>query len=351
MDTVQQVATQAEAQAMRRALAAGREPQHRISPNPRVGCVLLGADGAELALGRHLGPGTPHAEVDALTRAGRRARGATAVVTLEPCHHTGATGPCTRALLAAGVSRVVYAVEDPNPLAGGGAAALRAAGVDVVAGVGADEAYELNRRWLVATGRGRPYVTWKYAATLDGRSAAVDGTSRWITGEQARRDVHRLRAAADAIVVGTGTVLADDPRLTVRDDADRDLPLARQPLRVVVGRRDLPAAARVNDAAARTVQLRLDDPTRVLAALHERDVREVWLEGGPRLAGAFVAARLVDEVVAYLAPALLGAGPAALADAGITTVSDALRLEVRDVTVLGGDLRITATPSREEGTS
>ncbi|CAN5309384.1 bifunctional diaminohydroxyphosphoribosylaminopyrimidine deaminase/5-amino-6-(5-phosphoribosylamino)uracil reductase RibD [soil metagenome] len=336
---------------MRRALVAAREPQHRISPNPRVGCVLLDPDGRELSVGRHLGPGTAHAEVDALTRAGRSVTGATAVVTLEPCHHTGTTGPCTHALLAAGVIRVVYAVDDPNPVAGGGADALCAAGVDVVAGVCVDEAHELNRRWLTAVGRGRPYVTWKYAATLDGRSAAADGSSRWITGEQARRDVHRLRAAADAIVVGTGTVLADDPRLTVRDDDDRDLPWSRQPLRVVVGRRDLPATARIHDAAAPTVALRTDDLRAVLASLHNREVQEVWLEGGPRLAGAFVAAGLVDEVVAYLAPALLGAGPPALADAGISTLADALRLDVEDVTMLGVDLRITATPSHEKGTS
>ncbi|MDQ3628709.1 MAG: bifunctional diaminohydroxyphosphoribosylaminopyrimidine deaminase/5-amino-6-(5-phosphoribosylamino)uracil reductase RibD [Actinomycetota bacterium] len=336
---------------MRRALTAAREPRHRTSPNPRVGCVLLDLDGAELAVGRHLGPGTPHAEVDALARAGRSVVGAIAVVTLEPCHHTGTTGPCTQALLTAGVSRVVYAVDDPNPVAGAGADALRAAGVEVLAGVCADEAYALNRRWLTAVGRGRPYVTWKYAATLDGRSAAADGTSRWITGERARRDVHRLRADADAIVVGTGTVLADDPQLTVRDDDDRDLPRSRQPLRVVVGRRDVPARARVHDDAAPTVTLRTDDLAAVLATLHDREVHEVWLEGGPRLAGAFVAAGLVDEVVAYLAPALLGAGPAALADAGIATLTDALRLDLEDVTVLDGDLRITATAHRQAGVS
>jgi diaminohydroxyphosphoribosylaminopyrimidine deaminase/5-amino-6-(5-phosphoribosylamino)uracil reductase len=339
--------TEAETQAMRRALVAAREPAHRISPNPRVGCVLLGADGGVLAVGRHRGPGTAHAEVDALAQVGGRARGATAVVTLEPCDHTGRTGPCTDALLDAGVTRVVHAIDDPDPVAGGGASTLRAAGVEVESGVLADEARALNTRWLSAVARRRPFVTWKLAASLDGRSAAADGSSRWITGPAARRDVQRLRAAADAVVVGTGTALADDPRLTVRDDDDRDLPHDQQPVRVVVGRRALPAGSRLLDGAAPTLHLRTDDPGIVLAQLYERDVREVWLEGGPRLAGAFCAAGLVDEVVAYVAPVLLGAGPAALVHAGVATIADALRLQVSDVTVIDGDVRITATPTRE----
>jgi diaminohydroxyphosphoribosylaminopyrimidine deaminase/5-amino-6-(5-phosphoribosylamino)uracil reductase len=337
-------ATEAETQAMRRALAAAATPTSRISPNPRVGCVLLDPHGRELAVGHHRGPGTPHAEVDALARVGGSAPGATAVVTLEPCDHTGRTGPCTQALLAAGVARVVHAVDDPDPVAGGGARTLRAAGVVVESGLLADEARALNARWLTAVGRRRPYVTWKLAASLDGRSAAADGSSRWITGPAARRDVHRLRSSADAVVVGTGTVLADDPRLTVRDETDTDLPRERQPLRVVVGERDLPADARVLDAAAPTRHLRTRDPHAVLDTLHAAGVREAWLEGGPRLAGAFCAAGLVDEVVAYVAPVLLGDGAAALSGAGVATIDRALRLDVTDVTVLDGDVRITATP-------
>ena len=328
---------------MRRALAAAREPAHRISPNPRVGCVVLSAEGDELAVGWHRGPGTPHAEADALAQLGGQAPGATAVVTLEPCDHTGRTGPCTRALRASGITRVVHGVDDPDPVAGGGAATLRAAGVEVESGLLAAEARALNLRWLTAVARQRPYVSWKLAATLDGRSAAADGTSRWITGLSARRDVHRQRAFADAIVVGTGTALADDPRLTVRDADDVELPPDQQPVRVVIGQRALPRDARMLDAAAPTLQLRTNDPHAALDDLYRRDVREVWLEGGPRLAGAFLAAGLVDEVVAYVAPVLLGAGPAALSDAGVATLADAWRLQVSDVTVLDGDVRITAT--------
>jgi diaminohydroxyphosphoribosylaminopyrimidine deaminase / 5-amino-6-(5-phosphoribosylamino)uracil reductase len=341
------MASRREVAAMRHALDAAREPTHRISPNPRVGCVLLDASGEVVAVGHHRGPGTPHAEADALAKAGAAACGATAVVTLEPCQHDGRTGPCTAALIDAGVARVVYALDDPNPLAAGGASTLRTAGVDVEGGVLSAEAYPLNERWLIAVERGRPYVTWKYAATLDGRSAAADGTSAWITSPESRRDANRRRAEADAVVVGSGTVLADDPRLTVRDDADEPVPYEDQPLRVIVGSREIPDAARVWDDTAPTVQIRTHDVDAVLLALHDLEVRHVWLEGGPTLAGAFVAAGAVDEVVGYLAPALLGAGAAAVEQAGIDTIADIRRLTVRDVARVGPDVRIIARPSQE----
>lgn len=330
--------------AMRRALELARLPAHRVSPNPRVGAVLVSPQGVVIAEGHHRGPGTPHAEIDALRGAGAAARGATAVVTLEPCHHTGRTDPCTRALVDAGIARVVYAVDDPNPVASGGAQALRAAGVDVVAGLLADEAAQVNEHWLTAVRRARPWVTWKYAATLDGRSAATDGTSRWITSGQGRLDVQRGRARADAIVVGTGTVLVDDPWLVARYDDDVPLPVERQPLRVVVGRREIPDSARVWDDAAPTVQIRTRDVTAVLASLWADDVVEVWLEGGPCLAGAFVAAGLVDEVVAYLAPALLGDGRPALGPAGTASMSDIHRFDVTDVRRVGSDIRVVMRP-------
>lgn len=326
---------------MRRALElAARGPAG--GPNPQVGCVLLDATGRVVGEGWHRGAGTPHAEVAALTAAGGAARGGTAVVTLEPCAHTGRTGPCSRALVDAGVARVVVAAADPNPQAAGGAALLRAAGVDVEEGVLAADAETLNRRWLVAVRRGTPFVTWKFAATLDGRSAAADGSSRWITGPAARADVHARRREAGAVVVGTGTVLADDPHLTVRDpDGAVDGP---QPLRVVVGLRDVPAGARVLDDAAPTVHLRTRDPRAVLEALAAHEVRHAWLEGGPRLAAAFVAAGCVDEVLAYVAPALLGSGAAALADLGVGSLDGIVRLDVTDVAVLDGDVRVTAVP-------
>jgi diaminohydroxyphosphoribosylaminopyrimidine deaminase/5-amino-6-(5-phosphoribosylamino)uracil reductase len=270
------------------------------------------------------------------------------VVTLEPCNHTGRTGPCALALADAGVARVVYAQADTNPVATGGADALRAAGVDVEGGLLADQARALNREWTFAVESGRPFVTWKFATTLDGRSAAADGTSRWVSSAPARRDTHRLRALCDAILVGTGTVLVDDPQLTVRDHEDRNLPRERQPLRAVMGLRDVPAGRRVLDDAAETVLLRTRDPHEALAALRERDRQHVFLEGGPTLAGAFLREGLVDEVVAYVAPMLLGAGRSAVGDLGIDTVADALHLDVTDVTVLGDgpdtNLRLTMTP-------
>jgi diaminohydroxyphosphoribosylaminopyrimidine deaminase/5-amino-6-(5-phosphoribosylamino)uracil reductase len=331
---------------MRRALDLARSPGVPRGPNPRVGCVLLGAAGTIVAEGYHRGAGGPHAEVDALVAAGGRARGATAVVTLEPCNHLGRTGPCAQALIAAGIVRVVFGQHDTNPVARGGAEAFRAAGVDVEGGVLADEARTVNPTWTFAVEHGRPFVTWKFAATLDGRSAAADGTSRWITSPEARADVHRLRAECDVVLVGTGTVLADDPRLTVRGDDDTAVQRAVQPLRAVMGLRSIPARAAVLDEAAETVHLATRDPERALRDLFVRDRQHVWLEGGPTLAGAFVHAGVVDRVVAYLAPALLGAGPAALADAGVTTVSRAVRLDIDDVTRVGSDLRITARPEK-----
>jgi diaminohydroxyphosphoribosylaminopyrimidine deaminase/5-amino-6-(5-phosphoribosylamino)uracil reductase len=273
------------------------------------------------------------------------------VVTLEPCNHTGRTGPCSQALVDAGVTRVVFGQSDPNPLAAGGAAVLASAGVQVEGGVLAGQAAAVNPAWTFAVTNSRPLVTWKLAATLDGRSAAADGTSRWITSRQARADVHRLRGTADAVLVGTGTVLADDPQLTVRrgGSSGDPLPPREQPLRVVVGHRPLPPAARVLDASAATEVMSTHDLVAVLADLHARQVRHVLLEGGPTLAGAFVAAGLVDRVVAYVAPVLLGAGPAVLGDAGIATIDAAVRLHTEDVTVFGPDVRITArlTPGQE----
>ena len=329
-----------ETDAMRRALGLAASLGVPHGPNPRVGCVLLDTDGAIVADGHHRGIGTAHAEVDALRQAGHAARGGTAVVTLEPCNHTGRTGPCADALVAAGVARVVFAQTDPNPVAAGGAATLRAAGVEVEGGLLADEAEALNVAWTFAVTHGRPFVTWKAAATLDGRIAAADGTSRWITSELARAEVHELRAEVDAVVVGTGTVLADDPHLAVRRDGE--VVAGRQPLRVVVGLRDVPPGARVLDDAAESLHLRTHDPREVLAELARREVRHVLLEGGPTLAAAFVRAGVVDAVRWYAAPALLGAGANALADAGMSTIAEALRLTVTGVAQVGADVRIDA---------
>lgn len=339
-----------EVSAMHRALALAATPGVPLGPNPRVGCVLIDADGRTVAEGFHRGAGTPHAEADALARAGDAARGTTAVVTLEPCNHTGRTGPCAEALVDAGVSRVVFAQADPNPVASGGAATLAAAGIEVSAGLMAAESAYLNRAWIFGLTHSRPFVTWKFATTLDGRSAAADGTSRWITTAASRLDVHRLRSEADVVLAGTGTVETDDAELTVRDS--RQEPLAVQPLRAVMGLRDLGSNLRAFNDRAETVRLVTRDPAEALHTLAGLDRHHVFLEGGPRLAAAFLAAGLVDEVVAYVAPTLLGAGPQAVADLGITTIGDALALDVVDVRVIGEppscDVRLTLTPRRPD---
>jgi diaminohydroxyphosphoribosylaminopyrimidine deaminase / 5-amino-6-(5-phosphoribosylamino)uracil reductase len=336
--------------AMTRALELAQTPGVPLGPNPRVGAVLLAPDGTTVASGFHRGAGTPHAEVDALTRAGDCARGATAVVTLEPCNHTGRTGPCAQALVAAGVARVVFAQADTNPVAEGGAETLRRAGVEVEGGLLAEEARAVNRAWTFAVEHRRPFVTWKLATTLDGRSAAADGSSRWVSSPAARRDAHRLRGECDAILVGTGTVSLDDPQLTVRDEDDVDLPRERQLLRVVMGHRAVPAGARMLDDAAETVVLATRDPHEALAALFDRGRRHVLLEGGPTLAAAFLRAGLVDNLVAYVAPMLLGAGSSAVGELGITTIADAVHLDVVDVTTLGTgpdtNLRLTLVPRK-----
>ncbi len=332
---------------MRRAIAAARSGPLG-DPNPRVGAVITDAAGHVVGVGYHRGSGTPHAEVDALAQAGEAARGGTAYVTLEPCDHTGRTGPCTRALIDAGIARVVYGQDDPNQEAAGGADALQAAGVEVEGGFLLAECMALNPAWTVAVTLGRPFVTWKYAASLDGRSAAADGTSQWLTGPEARADVHRMRGDCGAIMIGTGTALADDPRLTVRD-AEGGL-ADRQPLRVVVGHRDLPQDAHLLDDDAPTAQLRTHDPHAVLADLHARGVRHVFLEGGPTLAAAFLREELIDLAVAYVAPALLGAGPAAIGDLGIGTLDRAVRHQLLDARALGSDVRIMLRPMRSHET-
>ncbi|WP_412566155.1 bifunctional diaminohydroxyphosphoribosylaminopyrimidine deaminase/5-amino-6-(5-phosphoribosylamino)uracil reductase RibD [Streptomyces nojiriensis] len=355
-------APDADTRAMRRAIELAARGLGSTSPNPVVGCVITDASGTIVGEGWHERAGGPHAEVHALRAAGGAARGGTAYVTLEPCNHTGRTGPCAQALAGAGITRVVYAVSDPNPQASGGATTLRAAGIDTTAGLLAAEAEAGNAAWLTSVRLGRPHVTWKYAATLDGRSAAADGSSRWISSAESRADVHRLRAEADAVLVGGGTLRADDPHLAVRGVEG-----ATQPLRIALdARAELRQTARILDDAAPTLLVVGEDAdTRhlpgvellrlplhdgrigvhdLLAGLFRRGVRSVLLEGGPTLAGAFLEDGAVDRVVGYIAPALLGAGPAALADAGIKNISAAQRLDITEAVRVGPDLRITAVP-------
>ncbi|MGZ4585053.1 MAG: bifunctional diaminohydroxyphosphoribosylaminopyrimidine deaminase/5-amino-6-(5-phosphoribosylamino)uracil reductase RibD, partial [Mycobacterium sp.] len=280
-------------------------------------------------------------EVLALRRAGDLAVGGTAVVTLEPCNHYGKTPPCVNALLEAQVGAVVYGVADPNPAAAGGAARLTEAGVQVTPGVLADEvAGGPLREWLHKQRTGLPHVTWKYASSVDGRSAAADGTSQWISSEASRLDLHRRRARADAIVVGTGTVLADDPALTARlpDGSLAD----RQPLRVVVGMREIPPEAKVLNDDSRTMVIRTHDPMEVIKALSDRT--DVLLEGGPTLAGAFLRAGAVHRILAYLAPMLLGGPVSAVDDVGVPTLARALRWHFDGIDRVGPDLLLSLVP-------
>lgn len=339
--------------AERNALARAIELAHR-SPlaggNPRVGAVIVDAEGV-IAEGHHRGAGTAHAEAVALAavrEADRhRMAGATAVVTLEPCHHTGRTGPCTAALLGAGIRRVIFAVADPNPVAAGGADWLAAQGVQVLtaaeAGLGDDlvaAAERLTRSWRVAVSRGTPWVIGKLATTLDGRVAAVDGTSQWITGTAARAHAHTVRAQVDAIVVGTGTVLVDDPALTARQPDGT--PASHQPLRVVVGLRDVPADAELRKGPGQWRHLTTRDLGAVTETLAAAGARHVLLEGGPSLLTAALRAGVVDELHAYLAPVLLGAGRFAVGDLGITSMPAADRWHTDSVQRLGDDVLLVA---------
>lgn len=321
---------------MDRALASAATVRTATSPNPWVGAVVATADGRTFD-GATEPPGGRHAEIvalDAARAAGAATTGATVAVTLEPCSHTGRTGPCADALVEAGVGRVVVAVQDPDPhVAGRGLDRLRAAGVDVVVGVRAGEAERQLAPYLHHRRTGRPFVVLKLASTLDGRTAAPDGSSRWITGEEARADAHRLRAESDAVLVGAGTVRADDPELTVRHVDGPD------PLRVVLG--TAPVGARVHPCLELGGDLGV-----VLDALGDKGVLQVLVEGGPTVAGAFHRAGLVDRYVVYVAPVLLGGDDARplLAGPAAATLAEAWRGRITAVEPLGADVKITVEP-------
>jgi diaminohydroxyphosphoribosylaminopyrimidine deaminase/5-amino-6-(5-phosphoribosylamino)uracil reductase len=358
---------------MERALRLAERGRGLVSPNPLVGSVVV-ADGTVIGEGYHRGPGTTHAEIEALAQAGDRARGAVLYSTLEPCDHFGRTGPCTQAILEAGVARVVSAMLDPNPVVDGrGLARLSEGGVEVSTGVLRVEAEALNRAYAKHVRTGVPFVTWKMASSLDGKVAARDGTARWVTGEAARRDVHRLRGSVDAIVVGAGTALADDPSLTVRDPSYT----GRPPLRVLVDARGrVPATGDLFDDAAPTFVATTDAaPVRrgeewrdagaevvafeadgglvpfdaLIRHLGKRDVQSVLLEGGPTLAWSAIADGAVDTVVVYFAPKLIGGAdaPPVLGGRGFAPIANALGLRIRSFDLVGNDLRVEADVHRD----
>lgn len=332
--------------AMRRAIElAANGPSKGI--NPQVGCVILNSAGEVIAEGWHRGSGTAHAEIDALSKlTPEQARGATFVVTLEPCNHTGKTGPCAQALVESQVGRVVYAATDPGNASSGGATRLREAGIEVIGGVLEDEVETFIAEWMLAARLQRPHVTVKWASSLDGRAAAHDGTSQWITGPEARERVHAQRSAADAIVVGTGTLLADNPSLTARH-SNGEL-LDEQPIPVVIGRRPVPASARIYEHPLEPLVIGHNDLHAALTEMFERGIRTVYVEGGPTLASAFIAAGLADRLYIYFAPSLLGGDKLALGDLGIGTLTERIDLTITSVETLGDDLLITAVPIKKE---
>jgi diaminohydroxyphosphoribosylaminopyrimidine deaminase/5-amino-6-(5-phosphoribosylamino)uracil reductase len=357
-----------------RALALAERGRGLVSPNPLVGAVVVSSDGVVVGEGWHEGPGTPHAELSALREAGEAARGATLYTSLEPCNHFGRTPPCTEAIVSSGVSRVVASLRDPNPVVDGrGFAELERNGVEVREGPLAEEAARQNEAFVKHVRTGLPFITWKMAASLDGKVAARDGSSRWITGEAARADVHRLRAWSDAIVVGAGTAIVDDPSLTVRDPAYRGHP----PLRVLVDARGrVPASGDLFDDAAPTLVATTDLASQerreawreagaevvvfgaegqhvplgdLVTLLGKRDVQGVLLEGGPTLAFAAVEDGLVDKVVVYLAPKLIGGvdAPTVLGGRGFAPIGNAVRLRVRSFDPIGEDLKVEADVHRD----
>jgi diaminohydroxyphosphoribosylaminopyrimidine deaminase/5-amino-6-(5-phosphoribosylamino)uracil reductase len=364
---------------MARALQLAEKGLCTTSPNPRVGCVIV-RDGEIVGEGWHQQAGGPHAEVHALRMAGDKARGATAYVTLEPCSHHGRTPPCAEALIAAGVKRVVGAVEDANPqVAGQGFALLRDAGIDVTSGCLRDQAWALNEGFMLRMSRGRPLVRLKLAMSIDGRTAMASGESQWITGPEARRDVQRMRARSCAVITGANSVMLDDPSMNVRfREADLDIPetLQRQPLRVLIdGRERIGSDARLfhvsGDILIAGRQPRIKpieraenmgqthywhasqsgdqvDLEELLRHLGDRGCNEVLVETGANLAGAFIAAGLVDELVIFCAPTLLGSEARPLLSLGLSQMNQQLRWHWQDVRMKGNDLRMTLRPVKAE---
>ncbi|MCX6443701.1 MAG: bifunctional diaminohydroxyphosphoribosylaminopyrimidine deaminase/5-amino-6-(5-phosphoribosylamino)uracil reductase RibD [Actinobacteria bacterium] len=323
--------------AMQHAIALAEKGLGKTAPNPIVGAVIIDAAGNVVGEGFHDRVNSAdHAEVVAIKAAGNKAVGATIVVTLEPCNHTGSTGPCVQAIIDAGITTVVFAVADPNAVAAGGADALRAAGITVVEGVLKEDAAFSNRAWLMKIKKGRPFFTWKVAATLDGKVAAADGTSKWITNETSRADVQVLRRQADAILVGTNTVIADDPHLIPRGSF---VGYGANPIRVVCGEQELPADAQVFDDAAQTVVVKSKDFEVLVEKLNELGFNHVFVEAGPTLGSAMLDACLLDELIMYQAPTLLGTGKHFFSFDYPTTITDQMRMDHLSTVVLDGDVK------------
>lgn len=322
--------------AMRRAIALSETALGLTSPNPIVGAVVIDESGGVIAEGFHKIAGSEHAEILALRAAGSKSVGATLVVTLEPCSHSGKTPPCVAAIIESGIKRVVYSVTDPNPIAAGGSEKLKAAGIEVVSGVLKREAEFSNRAWLKKIKTGRPFVTLKMATSVDGRSAASDGNSKWITTPQSRQDVAHLRSECDAIVTGTGTVLADNPRLSVRGINRIDMKFA--PVRVILGSRALSKDLQVFNDEAETIEIKSKNVSQFMDLAMERGWNRILVEAGPKLSSAFLELDLVDEVLIYLAPTFLGGSNTAIEDIGVENLVSGKQFDFFDVKRIPGEM-------------
>ena len=323
--------------AMQRAIALAEKGLGKTAPNPIVGAVIISAAGDVVGEGFHDRVNSAdHAEVVALKMAGDQAKGSTIVISLEPCNHTGSTGPCAQAIIDAGITTVVYAVSDPNEKAAGGAVALRAARLTVIEGILKDEAAFSNRAWFMKIKKGRPFFTWKVAATLDGKVAAADGTSKWISNERSRADVQILRRQADAILVGTNTVITDDPHLIPRGTFAG---YGANPIRVICGEQELPKDAQIFDDSAKTVLVKSKDLDLLVEKLNELEINHVFVEAGPTLGSAMLDGCLMDELVIYQAPTLLGTGKHFFTFDYPTTITDQMRMDHISTHVLDGDVK------------
>lgn len=306
--------------------------------NPIVGAVVVDSAGKIIGEGFH--KSGPHAEVVALEQAGQLAQGATLFVTLEPCNHQGKTGPCTEAIIKAGINKVVYAVSDPNALASGGAKKLEAAGIEVVFNGDVLEIAQSNRAWLHKIKNNRPYFIWKIATTLDGRTAAIDGSSKWITGPESRAEVSKLRSESNAVLIGTATALADNPNLIPRDIEKVN---KVNPVRIVMGRREIPSDFNLLNDEAETVFVRSHDFSDLLKLCAERNFNQVFVESGSELGTALLKAGLIDELIIFQAASLLGSGLSFIGDLGVTNIKEKMDFALRDVAQFGNDLKITLT--------
>ena len=302
------------------------------TPNPNVSAAIYGADGSLIADGFHNRTmSVDHAEVVALKKAGAAARGATMVVSLEPCAHTGTTPPCVQAIIDAGISTVIYAVADPNPIAAGGAEKLIDAGIAVEYRESKELSY-VQRAWLHKEKTGRPLMLWKVATTLDSKVAASDGTSQWITGPESRADVQELRAQSDAILIGTNTALVDNPHLIPRGHTAR-------PVRIISGEQEVPSTNRVFDSEARTISVKSKSIPELMKVLSDEGFNQVLVEAGPTLGSALMASGNIDELIIYQAPKMLGAGKEFVSRLGISTLADHLELELLSVKAFGSDIK------------